>query len=470
MGALLQNPASRLSILLLLSTHFAEASFLKNCVIALREAPQALLKLVTTVSGAEFKKTATYKILTADGLVQNLRFLGLEQSKHSQGSSLLFLDLQSGRNVKFSRESIVSFIEIPSLKKLTRPRDEHANWVDDSLAESVVSSLEKTQSLAEGDKVSIAVSSEEHAQLSPALRSELTTHAQKIRDALKNFDSDVAGLSQTPPGTRPVHIQLIEKSRVLGAFTQTTLVAGEQKDLIVIPYLVEKSTVNGKTERHIAGISTSVVLHERAHHLLDTGGSDTKQSNKFLQDSALQEGLADFLTAYHLKDPAIGVGHLNTKDELRNIEWRRSTAKAPEKVPRHVTDIFSAIHYGKLEEHRLSLFYSYPLWRISVEAENAKSGDEVLPLLKKLLTRTKQSKPEERYYGHRNYVYNIETQHLENIEVFYASLYREAFIENKIGGQSLLQQAYLDAKLNFSLHWPRIEALAQTLREAKTEE
>jgi hypothetical protein len=120
----------------------------------------------------------------------------------------------------------------------------------------------------------------------------------------------------------------------------------------------------------------AVLYHERAHSLLFTTYSEDAYVN---HDEALQEALADFLTAHHRDNPRLGEYLGEDGLDLRNIETRTSSDIATE-----VKD--SLLTLSDIVFHENSLFFSNLFWRLRSHLGKKAMNGLIKPLIDGLNT------------------------------------------------------------------------------------
>jgi len=412
----------------------------------------ALVQLDTTNI---YKKTKTYKILTTDGRVLNLRFLGMKEKNSHLLHELKFNDLDTGEVVTLMPIDIASYIEIPKLKELIK-EDLNHSYISEKEIKAKIDEVAASHVVSESGLATVVINPKELGAMNRDQTNSIKVNARLIAENLSAFDTQLATLFGRKPDHAPIYVQLInaEKEPAAHTYPQLVKINGIESWLMVIPYELAPEGVQG--------ISIGTVLHERGHNITDKASSEHKSGLNY--DSAVIEALADFTAAYHKADPGIARGH-GDKASLRNLE--RGTYSRDE-GDLTMQDPFDTINNGFLEHHLLSSFYSHPLWKIFVAAKAEGRADSTIPVIEKLFAVAKKFEPSHQDYrwahwGEAYGISNEDTKSMANLEFFYACLYREAFIENTIGEKKLLEQAYLSANKKFTLNWDNIRSLAYAL-------
>ena len=394
------------------------------------------------------------------------------------------------------------FVEIPNLESMlskTSARAREASQLAevDNLSRRICRSevVFKTKD----DRIVFSLDRLSWRSMTPELQSELRNNLQQMSQTLREMDNEMSNLFGQDIRRHPTRIQLTTGGHAQQAYAMNIpqKIDGIENWLITLPFQVIDTPAGSK----IDGLSTSVLLHERAHNWASHLSVDASHRHRLFYDSAFIEAQADIFSSLQSRgDPKIGRGYMGLVTGLRDLKSAEKTIH-PQHAPLRVRSYLDAAQGPNLSPHDLSFFYSLPMWNIirftrrngtparSTGARAIRAPKKLFAIISQQLKNYENSHLEYRrsYWGDSehnrengspisNYdLMNRDTHSVSNIEYFYATLYREAFIEGSRdqssdpafspGERQILQNAYQEAKNTFYINWEQIERIAQVLQK-----
>lgn len=416
-----------------------------------------------------YTQSKTYKVHKLNGEVFNGIFLGEfigKQRGQVLDGHLAFYNLESKAiqyvddsnifHVVQNEEARLAYqdIDLPGRNLQSDPWD-----VESAASFSLLRNSHKN--------IEFGIHSPTQQRLSPGQRVALDNFMRGAESALERFDAKMEGALRAGRVSRKLHIRFVDDpTKRAYTFAEPTEVGGRDRYFVRLPIDLKREDL---------GLSIGTLLHERGHHYATNSAIAKDKQVSLIEDLAFKEGFSDYSAAQVLGDPSIARFHYDHSVWLRNIETREVLTGEGNKVLRSPLDATSR---GVLEEHKLSVFYSYPMWSayksiLSQMGFAQRESFKVSELWNEFFT-----KIEENDAAYDDYLFGLkgadaeglspESEYVRNIQFFYIHLYKEAFLNASSyspQGVRAIQSAYNDSKKAFLLPWKEIERVATLLRE-----